>query len=287
MKHFKYHCRSLITPLWLLFVATGITPQSQAAEQEIDYNLYGALYAWYGQLDLGTVPTSLATQEHELDFTQYPGGNPVAGSHHILNIAPQSSQDGLTQVEVTLEYQEFNPDNAEGQGHYLIQELSLIPGDWLISASKTVLDETDDFSSNYRPSSDTNLIRALIYRWTQVLDSPKQQSLTPFLAKEASFVSAERQIKTPEQYLNWLLQQDYLSSRRAIKNWAIKATDSPGEYSVVLEYQWTAVNRQGETELAQLEVKVLIQVKDGVASILDYREAYLPPVTDVGAEIRC
>jgi len=56
---------------------------------------------------------------------------------------------------------------------------------------------------------------------------------------------------------------------------------------VNLEYQWTAINSQGETELARLSVTMVIVLHDGVALIQSYQSQYLAPETDLGAEIRC
>ncbi|NMH66439.1 hypothetical protein [Shewanella salipaludis] len=275
-----------LLPLLLFMTLAGFSSPGIAADEPVDYSLHGAIYAWYGQLDLGTTPEQLITKDSQLDFAEYPQGKPTVGAHHILSIEPLPSEDGLRRVEVTLEYLPWDPDNLEGNGHYLIQELSLTQDTLLVRSSQTTLDEVDDFISSYREASDHNLIRALIYRWTQTLDNPGRNSLQAMLSANASFQSPEAGIDEPAAYLAWLQAREDKQSRRVIKNLAITPL-APQEYQAQFEYQWTAINPQGETELAQVAVELRLRVHNGIAIITGYRERYLPPVTDLGAEIRC
>lgn len=174
------------------------------------------------------------------------------------------------------------------RGHYL--EVTMhFDAAMALTALTTEVHEQDDFDSRFRPSAESNLIRALIYRWTAQLDSPgtlHPQGLPPF-TKTASFIAPEKGINNPAAYLNHLNSLQLKSSRREIKNLILQSGAEPGEYQVSFEYQWRAQNARGEEELSQIQVDMTLVVTDGQAVISAYRERFLPPVTDLGAEIRC
>ncbi|MCE9685592.1 hypothetical protein LZP73_05100 [Shewanella sp. AS16] len=292
MKDLSFRRMPRFMSLCLVIAAMACAPLSQAAEQEIDYSLYGAVYAWYAQLDLGVLPRHLATADSELDFAEYPQAQPQRGAHHILKLTQLTADDAQRRVEVTVDYQDRPTDGDLVQGRYLVQELTLTSDGFKVSRSQTRVNEPDDFTSRYRAAADNNLIRALLYRWTQALDSqaqaqPPQTGLMPMLAEHAQFESPEPQVQAPQQYLPYLRVLKHSKSRRAIKNLNIEPGSAAAEYRVNFEYQWTAINQEGDTELAQLGVEMRIEIRDGVAVIAAYREAYLPPVTDPGAETRC
>ncbi|MFT7365530.1 MAG: hypothetical protein ACI9OW_000410 [Marinobacter psychrophilus] len=125
---------------------------------------------------------------------------------------------------------------------------------------ETELNEKDDFESRYIASASTNLIRAFLYSWTQGLDEPGSASLSHWLASDAQVTLTEDQIISP------LDKQ---------------------QYHVDFEYQWSALNAQGENEIANIGVSMRLSVIDGKVLMQVYTEQYLAPKTDLGAEVCC
>ncbi|QSX31116.1 hypothetical protein JYB88_05600 [Shewanella cyperi] len=278
------------TPLSALISALLFGPlfiQPALAATPSDYLIQSAVYQWYGELDLGIQPKATVNT----DLAEYPTGKPVAGAHQILAIDQIAEENGRLLLEVELEYQAR--DAGPGEGRYLIQTLTLENSDSApqagptLIASETQVNEIDELSGQFRPAAEQNLIRALLFRWTQALDYPGSQALTSMLLPEASFTSPEPGQLSPVSYQAALQALNNQNSRRAIKNLSIGTAQADGSYPVSLEYQWSAINQWGETELARVGVSMTVLVRDGRALIAHYQSQYLPPVTDPGAEIRC
>lgn len=282
---------------WLSAFVWPLSLPLLAAEPLKDYRLEAAVYQWYGALDSGTAPAS-GEQAVAVTLPEYQGTQ-GGGAHHILAITPlpaatplpattPAARDGSPlQASVSLEFLPPSPGDMT-RGHYLEVTLSFDAA-MALTAHSTEVHEQDDFDSRFRPSADTNLIRALIYRWTAQLDAPGTRypnALPPF-TNGASFITPERGINTAEAYLSYLENLQHQSSRREIKNLILQSSVQPGEYQVSFEYQWRAQNARGEEELSQLQVDMTLILQDGQAKISAYRERFLPPVTDLGAEVRC
>lgn len=265
----------------------AVMPDVSASDAVTDYRLQSAVYQWYGQLDLGQAPQHLMQSPTRIDFAEYPGAIPVVGAHHILTITPMEVTDETARIEVELEYQPWMADATKSTGHYIIQTLTLNGTNGHLIASETLVNEKDDFISTYREASDLNLIRSLIFRWTHALDSPNGEALTTMLSHDARFRSPEPGDLGPVSYLDYLGSLQHSVSRRVIKNLNINASDDTGTYHIDFEYQWSATNLQGVTELAQIGISMLVAIEDGKAVIHQYHSQYLPPVTDLGAEVRC
>jgi hypothetical protein len=309
--------------LLALFVVACISYNTYAAELIKDYLINSQVYTWYGQLD-----ASQQWREQypnaKVDLKEYAQARPQglsqaqsqvhwqAGAHHILDISLlPGSTPLLTQVRVTAEfYPQANNDEAV-RGYYLQQLLSFEPQHHSSSPSlnlslskvETELIEQDDFSSRFIASSDTNVVRGFLYRWTQGLDEPDSDNLSLWLSPEAKLALAEAQITSIVDYQAYLAGLGLIQSRRSIKNLQIQpvgeekaiSAEQDGiagkhsrvEYRVEFEYQWSALNGEGETEMANIGVVIYLHVRQGKVSVLEYREQYLAPKTDLGAEIRC
>lgn len=281
---------------WLCALLWSLSLPLYAAEPLKDYRLEAAVYQWYGMLDSGKT-SSFSGQQLAVTLPEYQDAQ-GGGAHHILGITPllvdtsqptgsQANSDSAIQASVSLEFLPPSPGDMT-RGHYL--EVTMhFDAAMALTALTTEVHEQDDFDSRFHPSADSNLIRALIYRWTAQLDSPgtlHPQGLPPF-TKTASFIAPEKGINNPAAYLNYLNSLQLQSSRREIKNLILQSGAEPGEYQVSFEYQWRAQNARGEEELSQIQVDMTLIVTDGQAVIAAYRERFLPPVTDLGAEIRC
>ncbi|MCL1076695.1 hypothetical protein D5R81_05115 [Parashewanella spongiae] len=264
----------------LLIFFVSFVPTTYAATTKLDYQLQGAVYSWYGQLDI---------------TPQKKGKN---GAHHILSITPLRMKNGLTEVEVELEYLPQKIGSDEIVGHYQIQKILINPVNAQVKNTEVVLDEVDDFTSRYRSSSDTNLIRAFVYRWSQLLDNastskqvnPKQWQKQ--FSSKSTFNPEESGLKSIPNYLAYLSTLQMKNSRHEIKNLNIRAQsnslqDNSTRYSVEFEYQWKGINSYDENELAQVGINIELEIKNGQIIIHRYKANYLPPVTDLGAEIRC
>lgn len=291
-----------------------------AQEQQKDYALYSAIYSWYGQLDLGVAPnniasTSLSFDKGEYDLS-YRSNTPIEkcnpegitpkevatmGAHHVLDIVKVSEDNVSINVEVTLEYYyqvssilsvaQKEPITAV-PARYLVQALTLEKASLNVINSRNIINELDDYPSRFIPSAERNLIRALLYQWTDLLDHPdlprSQDHIDLLVEANSDFQAAELDTTDPYQYLLLLEALGHSQSRREIKNVRIIQLDSQdGQYQVTFEYQWAVINSFGEPALAQIGVKIRINIVDNKAIIHTYEEQYLPPVTDLGAEIRC
>ncbi|WP_372871485.1 hypothetical protein [Shewanella sp.] len=263
---------------------------SVAFSAERDYVINAFVYNWYGKLDTGRLPTDMMTADASIALPEIGDTTPQSlahvGAHHILSIKTQSLDEALLPVDVTLEYL---PLSATGlsRGHYLEVRLYLEPGQLTLSRLETLVHEEDDFDSNYRSASELNLIRAMIFNWTAQLDNPDTQcDICPQIGV-TTFEGAERGAKNANAYLAKLSTLGHSQSRREIKNLIITPATQPNNYSVSFEYQWRATNTASEQELAQIAVQMQVIIENGTARVMEYHESYLPPVTDLGAEIRC
>ena len=284
--------RLFLVGLLMMLGLVSMSPRSEAAE--VDYGLEASVYLWYASLDMGQADKRLAPQRDLVDHAEYAGNQPGNGAHHLMSINLISrSQDGI-EVEVETEFQltspnlSPNPATGEGetevQGQYVVQRLSL-DSQGLVRSSVTLVNEYDDFTSRYRPAAEINLVRAALYRWTESLDKLDDVTLLGLLAKDASFTGPEYASQTPSQYLAYLHSLNHSNSRRVIKNYSLTPED--GQYRLSFEYQWTATNSDGDVELARVGVTMLLVVTPEGAKVMLYRAEYLPPVTDLGAEVRC
>ncbi len=270
----------------LLMMLGGIVITSSAAAAEVDYGLEANVYLWYANLDMGQADKRLAPESDLVDYAEYAGSLPSQGAHHLMSITPIArSQEGV-EVEVETEFQLASPTEGESEvkGQYVVQRLSL-DNRGLVRSSVTLVNEYDDFTSRYRPAAEINLVRAALYRWTESLDRLDDVTLLDLLAKDASFTGPEDASQTPSQYLAYLHSLNHSDSRRVIKNYSL--TPEAGQYRLSFEYQWTATNSEGEVELARVGVTMLLAVTPEGAKVVLYRAEYLPPVTDLGAEVRC
>lgn len=313
----------------LALLVVCISANAYAAEFIKDYLINAQVYTWYGELDA-------SQQWHEkypnakVDLKEYAQelpqglsqGGPLeqahwqAGAHHILDISPlPESAPGFTQVRVTVEFYPQADNDEPVQGYYLQQLLSFEQQNPSSSPSlnpsfsprlskvETEFIEQDDFGSRFISSSDTNLIRGFLYRWTQGLDEPETDNLSLWLSPEAKLALAEAQITSIVDYQVYLSGLGLTQSRRAIKNLqiqpvsaakaisaeqdSIEGRHSRVEYRVEFEYQWSALNGEGEIEMANIGVVIYLHVQHGRVQVKGYQEQYLAPKTDLGAEIRC
>lgn len=264
--------QTIIIKLVALVLMVGLSAAAVAADlsgSNLNYGLHSTIYQWFGQLDT-------ANPAHE-------------SSHHILNIG-QPNPEGV--VEVKLESQVARPGQGAEQGRY--------PGRYeerLLRVSKTfdkvlssqsVVDTEDDFDSKYRPSRAINLIKSLVYGWTHSLDVYDSSGLQSYLLANVEFVAAEAQVKQVDDYVPYLLAQNYLKNHRDLSKLAIQPIEAGQDhYLVTFEYQWWAVSQQGNTEVAQMAVEMQVHIISGRAMIKTYQEVYLAPITDKGAEVRC
>ncbi|WP_338589709.1 hypothetical protein VXM60_16085 [Shewanella khirikhana] len=261
-----------------------------AEENGRDYAINAAVYQWYGKLDQGQIPATLTNTNAEISLPEY-AQSPAGGAHHLLSVTLEDSDENpydsrQQRVAVTLEFLPRS-NSGETRGHYLEAELVFDSQTLKLSSLTPQVHEIDDFDSRYRSASETNLIKALVFRWTEQLDNPA--TITP-VAKQIgtqNFVAAEKGQADAAGYLGFLQSLHYVRSRREIKNLNLQPSEQPGMYRVGFEYQWRAWNAEGEEELAQIEVQMTVVIEHSEAQVLEYRETYLPPVTDLGAEIRC
>lgn len=276
----------LPTILCVLLCIPCFSSSADAGEAIIDYPLQSAIYQWYGKLDSGITPRELMPEPQQIDFAEYPLALPSRSAHHILNIKTIRAETNVSEVEVTAEFQTWQANVTDNAGHYLMQTL-IINANGQVLSSQTKLDETDDFMSRYREASDTNLLRALLYRWTHTLDMASPAGLNTMLTSDALFSGPEPQMTNASQYLHYLRTLNHNNSRRVIKNLNIRPGSAAGAYQVDFEYQWTAINMDGDTEQALIGISMRVVVANGEALVQFYQARYLPPVTDLGAEIRC
>jgi hypothetical protein len=266
--------------------------QAKQVDENIkDYLVYANVYQWYGQLD-----TDQDWHEKQpqavIDFSEYPQGRWQTGAHHILDIAAITDKAGTGsdavshQVRVTLEFYPANPNAEQVVGQYLEQVITFDSSNNRVLKVETQLNEQDDFESRYIPSAETNLIRSFLYRWTQGLDEPGSERLSHWFAADAKVELAEANIDTIAAYQIQLSEQGLTQSRRAMRNLLITPSGA-GQFQLEFEYQWSAFNAQGENEIANIGVSIRLTVIDGKVQIKAYKEQYLAPKTDLGAEIRC
>lgn len=277
------------------FIAFAQTPKK-------DYVLYGAIYAWYGQLDmLGVSERDVLIEKGINDFSYLKTEQGLPGAHHILNINLLDDNAHQMQAEVTLDY--YYPVSSQDSAHqgqtrgalparYLVQRLTLEKDPLRVIDSHNIINELDDYPSRFIPSAERNLIRALLYQWTDLLDHPEganvHAAIDEWIDINANFQGAELNVIEPHQYFFLLEALGHSFSRREIKNVRIiPLANEASTYQVLFEYQWTVLNSFGEQELAQIGVSLKVNIVDTRAVIQEYEEVYLPPVTDLGAEIRC
>lgn len=284
---------AMLRMILLLFLALfSQWGQAKQTDENIkDYLVYANVYQWYGELD-----TDQSWQEKHpqavIDFSEYLQGHWQAGAHHILEISAvtdsvETEGDALSnQVRVVLEFYPENPNAEPVLGQYLAQLLTFDSSNNRVLKVETQFNEQDDFESSYIPSAETNLIRSFLYRWTQGLDEPGSDLLSRWFAADAKVELAETNISTIAAYQTQLSEQGLIQSRRVMKNLRIMPMGAQ-QYQLEFEYQWSALNAQGENEMANIGVSVELTVVDGKVLILVYREQYLAPKTDLGAEIKC
>jgi hypothetical protein len=306
-----------------LFVVACLSCNAYADELIKDYLINAQVYTYYGELDASQqwrekYPNAkVDLQEYAQENSKgrspsQPQAHWQAGAHHILDISPLPENTPLlTQVRITVEFYPQANNDEPVQGYYLQQLLSFehhnhssspsLNSSLNLSLSKveTEFIEQDDFGSRFIASSDTNLIRGLLYRWTQGLDEPDTDNLSLWLSPEAKLALAEKEITSIVGYQAYLAGLGLTQSRRAIKNLQIQAVSEEGvisveqegiegrDYRVEFEYQWSALNGEGETEMANIGVVIHLHIQQGKVRINRYQEQYLPPKTDLGAEIRC
>ena len=276
--------------LLLAMVYQTATAQ-QADKSAKDYLVYASVYQWYGELD----SNENWRQNHPqvtLDFAEYPQNSWAQGAHQILDIAPVSEDSASNnppashQVRITLEFYPAVADSDHVTGQYMQQLITFSLDYQQVLKVETEMNERDDFESRYIASADTNLIRAFLYSWTQGLDEPDSASLTQWLTSDAQVNLAETQVADISDYQAHMQAQGLTQSRRVIRNLKISPLDEQ-QYQVEFEYQWSAINGDGETEIADIGVSLRLSVVDGKVSVHVYTEQYLAPKTDLGAEVRC
>ena len=255
----------------------------------IDYQLQSTVYHWYGVLDKPELPIPTSA---DVDLKEYQNQQRVAGAHHILTITPVSQKNDTQIVEVELEFLPKDMSKTQVIGQYVIQQLTIDTQLQQVTASKTELNEFDDFNSNYRDAGNLNLIKSFVFGWTQTLDKlsegkPVSTRLVNRFAAKSEFSAEENAAENPAQYIAIIKKQDYLQSRRAIKNLNIRRVKGSNAYTVSYQYVWNATNHDNESELAQVGIELKITIENGEIKIESYQAKYLPPVTDLGAEIRC
>lgn len=254
-----------------------------------DYQLQSTIYHWYGLLDKPELNLPAAVK---LDLGEYKGNQRVAGAHHILSLTPISHMNGKTKVKIELEFLPKLTDTSEVIGQYVIQQLTIDTTNKQILSSETKVNEVDDFSSNYREAGDFNLIKSFVYGWTHTLDKLSEgktvsTEVVKKFTSQVEFTAEEAAAETPAQYIKLVKTQNYQQSRRAVKNLNIRKQKQSDQYRISYQYVWNATNHDNENELAQVGVELTISIVNGEVQILRYQAEYLPPVTDLGAEIRC
>lgn len=257
-------CAQIIVLASAAMVATEVP----AAEQ-VHHGLQAAIYQWYGKLD--TI---------------------MNASHHLLSIGqPRHVGQGdqaHVEVNVQLESQERRLGQSHYPGHYEEQVLHISGTLERVLHSQSVLYSLDDFDSKYRPSRANNLIKALVFSWTHGLDTYDESALQRHLLVNSTFVAAELRVQKLIDYVPYLRSLNYLKNHRNLNKLNIETLNIEQDtYRVTYEYQWWAVNQQGESELAQMAVEMQVQIIAGRAMISLYKETYLAPITDAGAEVRC
>jgi hypothetical protein len=275
----------------LLAIFCQTATAEQADENIKDYLIHASVYQWYGELDSNENWRNSHPQA-VLDFKEYPHKSWQKGAHQILDIAPiiedeaSNTQATSHRVRVTLEFYPAVEGSDHVTGQYVQQLVTFSLKTQQVLKVETEFNEQDDFESRYIASADTNLIRAFLYSWTQGLDEPSSVSLTHWLISDAQVTLAEPQINTIDAYQALLRSQGLSQSRRVIKNLKISPLNED-QYQVEFEYQWSALNAQGENEIANIGVSISLTVTDGKVQIKAYKEQYLAPKTDLGAEIKC
>ncbi|MEH6443479.1 MAG: hypothetical protein V7784_06245 [Oceanospirillaceae bacterium] len=283
------HIISTRVVLAALFTLTNMlfVTQILAADSKVDYQIQGAVYEWYGRLDLPSEPALVldkSASKIALLSNQ--------GAHHLMSIDILAMHKPYVEIEVELEFLP-KPDQVgqEIVGRYIIQKLFINPQTAQVTQSEIVKNEVDSFTSKYRPSSNANLIRSFVYKWTRSLDRSSESKSadklllnafalnTPFLSEESN--------DSVTGYLAQLAKLDSINSHRAIKYLKITPTAEPNSFAVEYQYKWNLINKDNEPELAQIAVDIQLVVKDGRVFVQHYKAKYLPPVTDLGAEIRC
>ncbi|WP_133406622.1 hypothetical protein [Parashewanella tropica] len=270
-----------------------LTPTLNAAEKRIDYPLNSAVYQWYGFLDSRNLTKEKQAQYPNVDFQELKDAKVIQGAHHLLSIVPIKQDNKIAEVEVELEFLPKITDTNEVYGYYLIQTLKLDKQSGKILSSKTLTNEKDDFTSKFRSASAPNLIKAFIYQWTQHLDNlsvnqPNSHiSWNKHFTANTKFNAEEASTSSLADYFNLLANTKAKTSRRAIRNLNIKPISGTDQFQIDFEYQWSLLNQYDEDELAQLGVNLVVSIENGVVIVHEYKAKYLPPVTDLGAEIRC
>ncbi|WP_298770154.1 hypothetical protein [uncultured Shewanella sp.] len=291
----------ILSLVWLVILShVSFTVFAQTPKK--DYVLYSAVYAWYGQLDIAGIPEQdVLIGKGVNDFSYLQTEQGLSGAHHILNINLLDDNEHQMQVEVTLDYyyQVSSQDTAyQGQSsaalpaRYLVQRLILEKDPLGVIDSHNVINELDAYPSRFIPSAERNLIRGLLYQWTDLLDHPEEvnvhAAIDEWVDINANFQGAELNVIEPHHYFFLLEALGHRFSRREIKNVRIIPLENEAStYQVHFEYQWMVLNSFGEKELAQIGVRLKVKIVDKRAVIKEYEEVYLPPVTDLGAEIRC
>jgi hypothetical protein len=254
-----------VMSIFFLIIACQTATAQQVDKNTKNYLIYASVYQWYGELD----SNENWRKDHPqvvLDFKEYPLNSWEKGAHRILDIAPLAdnpASDTLPaghRVRVTLEFYPATAGADHVTGQYVQQLVTFDHNLQQVLKVETELNEKDDFESRYIASASTNLIRAFLYSWTQGLDEPGSASLSHWLASDAQVTLTEDQIISP------LDKQ---------------------QYHVDFEYQWSALNAQGENEIANIGVSMRLSVIDGKVLMQVYTEQYLAPKTDLGAEVRC
>ncbi|RLV58785.1 hypothetical protein D5018_15405 [Parashewanella curva] len=277
----------------LITICFLLTSTLNAAEKRIDYPLSSAIYQWYGFLDSQNLGKEKQAQYPNVDFQELKDAKVILGAHHLLSIVPVKQNSKTAEVEVELEFLPKVANSSEVYGYYLIQTLKLDKESGKVLSSKTVTNEKDDFTSKFRSASEPNLIKAFIYQWTQNLDNlsvNQPNSHIPWnkhFTANTKFKAEETSASSLASYFNLLANTKAKTSRRAIRNLNIKSISGTNQFQIDFEYQWSLLNQYDENELAQLGVTLVVSIKNGVVIVYEYKAKYLPPVTDLGAEIRC
>jgi hypothetical protein len=280
-----------VMSIFFLIIACQTATAQQVDKNTKDYLLYASVYQWYGELD----SNENWRKDHPqvvLDFKEYPQNSWKKGAHRILDIAPTADNPASDtppashRVRVTLEFYPATAGADHVVGQYVQQLVTFDHNLQQVLKVETELNEKDDFESRYIASASTNLIRAFLYSWTQGLDKPGSASLSHWLASDAQVTLAEDQIISLSDYKAQIKAQGLTQIRRVIKNLRISPLDKQ-RYQVDFEYQWSAINAQGENEIANIGVSMRLSVIDGKVIMQVYTEQYLAPKTDLGAEVRC
>jgi hypothetical protein len=280
-----------VMSIFFLIIACQTATAQKVDKNTKDYLIYASVYQWYGELD----SNENWRKDHPqvvLDFKEYPQNSWGKGAHRILDIAPladitaSDTPPASHRVRVALEFYPATAGADHVIGQYVQQLVTFDRNLQQVLKVETELNEKDDFESRYIASASTNLIRAFLYSWTQGLDEPSSASLSHWLASDAQVTLAEDQIIGLSNYKAQIKALGLTQIRRVIKNLRISPLDKQ-RYQVDFEYQWSALNAQGENEVANIGVSMRLSVIDGKVLIQVYTEQYLAPKTDLGAEVRC